>query len=111
MSYSIETSQLFNKEVKALSKKYPSLKNDLSKLYEGLHQNPIQGDKLGRDCYKIRLNIRSKGKGKRGGGRVITCIKIVKEKIYLLSIYDKGEKEDISEQNINNILNSLGLSG
>ena len=62
---------------------------------------------MGNDVYKIRLNIKSKGKGKRGGGRVLTQIKVEKEKVYLLSIYDKSEKDTISSNTINKLLEEI----
>lgn len=97
MSYKLIPLENFEKNVKQLAKKYPSLQKDLEAFEISIIQNPIQGTPLGKDCYKIRLAIKSKGKGKSGGGRIITCVKIVKEKIYLLSIYDKSEKEDIAD--------------
>jgi hypothetical protein len=45
----------FDKEAKALLKKYPSLPDDLELLFENLQKNPLQGTSLGNDCYKIRL--------------------------------------------------------
>jgi len=56
--------------------------------------------------YKIRIAIASKGKGKRGGARVITFLKIEQEIVYLLSIYDKGETDSISDNEIKDILDS-----
>jgi len=53
----------FDKEAKALLKKYPSLPDDLELLFESLQKNPLQGTPLGNDCYKIRLAIKSKGNG------------------------------------------------
>jgi len=47
-------------------------------------------------CYKIRLSITSKRKGKSGGARVITYVHITKQLVTLLSIYDKSEKESIT---------------
>jgi hypothetical protein len=55
------------------------------------------GTPIGKNCFKIRLAIKSKGQGKSGGARVITCVLAVKETVVLLSIYDKAEKEDISD--------------
>jgi len=55
---------------------------------------------LGNDYYKIRLAITSKGKGKSGGARVITCVKVVVNTTYLVGIYDKSEKESISIKEI-----------
>jgi len=64
MSYNLIAVPTFRKELKKLAKKYPSLKNDLTLLFESLEENPTQGTSLGRNCYKIRLAITSKGKGK-----------------------------------------------
>lgn len=72
MSYEVSTAPTFVRELKQLSKKYPSIKVDIGNLGESLAENPTQGESLGRGCYKIRLAIKSKGKGKRGGARVIT---------------------------------------
>lgn len=72
MSYKVNTILLFDKQAKRLSKKYPSLKNDLSALINALAEEPEQGTPLGNNFYKIRLAITAKGKGKSGGARVIT---------------------------------------
>lgn len=53
-------------------KKYPSLKNELAELGRQLADAPTIGTALGNNCYKIRLGIAYKGKGKSGGARVIT---------------------------------------
>jgi mRNA-degrading endonuclease RelE of RelBE toxin-antitoxin system len=109
MSFKIFTSENFDKELKKLSKKYPSLKSDFSDFVESLKENPKQGIPLGKDCYKVRMAIASKGKGKSGGSRVITCIKFVAGSIFLLSIYDKSDKESISDVELNYFLKIAGL--
>jgi len=107
MSYNLIVTPAFEKNVKPLLKKYKSLKADLAGLFELLENEPIKGKQLGKDCYKIRLAITSKGKGKSGGARVITCVKITSDKIFLLSIYDKSDKEDISDKELNELLKFL----
>ena len=62
---------------------------------------------LGHGCYKIRLKIASKGGGKSGGARVITCLVAVRETVYLLSIYDKAEQETISDKRLGELLASI----
>jgi len=104
MSYEIIVISSFESEAKHLAKKHKSLKTDLLNLFNKLTENPLQGSPLGKDCYKVRMAIKSKGKGKSGGARVITCIKIINTKIYMLSIYDKSEKEDISDAELQNLL-------
>ncbi|MEZ4776026.1 MAG: hypothetical protein R3D00_22810 [Bacteroidia bacterium] len=76
MSYNVSSIPLFDKQAKRLAKKYPSLKKDLTQLLQSLEDNPKQGTELGNNFYKIRLAIASKGKGKSGGSRVITYVKI-----------------------------------
>ena len=100
----IELSHSFKVAFKKLKKKYRSLNDDLESLLDSLEENPFQGDNLGRDCYKVRMAIESKNRGKSGGARVITCVKIVNETIYLLSIYDKGSQPTIKDNEINELL-------
>ena len=100
MNYKVVYTRIFEKEFKRLAAKYPSLKKDFSFLLSTLESNPFQGTPLGNDCYKIRLAITSKGKGKSGGARVITCVKVVVNTTYLVGIYDKSEKESISIKEI-----------
>ncbi|MEQ1798601.1 MAG: hypothetical protein ABL872_11665 [Lacibacter sp.] len=100
MSYRILFTTEFEKELKKLSSKYPSLRYDFSVFLQELSINPIQGTSLGNQCYKIRFAIRSKGKGKSGGARVISFVQIVKETVVLISIYDKSVKESISNEEI-----------
>jgi hypothetical protein len=94
---------------KRLLKKYHSLAQDFANLLESLQNNPTQGTSLGNDCYKIRMAISSKNKGKSGGARVITCVKIVKNRLYLLTIYDKSDKENIEDKELDAVLRAIGL--
>lgn len=107
MNFDIVLTEDFKKEFKRLHKKYSSLPEDITKLGESLKDNPLTGTAIGKDCYKIRIPIKSKNKGKSAGGRVITYVKIIDETVYLLSIYDKSEQTVISEKEIINRLNSI----
>src|SRR5687767_4068936 len=98
MSFNILSTIFFEKELKNLAKKYPSIKKDVESLVRQLEAQPKSGTPVGNDCYKIRLAISSKGKGKSGGARVITHVHITHEVIYLLSIYDKSAAENISDK-------------
>jgi mRNA-degrading endonuclease RelE of RelBE toxin-antitoxin system len=105
MSYNIELSDNFKKEAKKLSKKYPSLKNELAKLFEELEDNPTKGTSLGNDVYKIRFAISSKNKGKSGGARVMSFVKVTETSVLLFSIFSKGEKDNITDKEIKELLN------
>nr|MBI1231169.1 hypothetical protein [Cytophagales bacterium] len=78
-------------------------------LISSLEINPNQGTPLGNECYKIRLAISSKGKGKSGGARVITCVKIADDVAYLLTIYNKSDKENISNDELDELLKGLEM--
>ena len=104
MSYSILPIPPFDRQLKRLIKKYPSLKEEYFDLIESLEQNPKQGTNLGNNCYKIRLAIASKRKGKSGGARVITNFVIADATVYLLSIYDKSKKENLTDKELNELL-------
>jgi len=107
MSYKVIATESFIRDSKHLNKKYASFKKDIMGLEEILAINPTAGTPLGNNCYKIRLAITSKGPGKSGGGRVITCVKIIKETVFLLSVYDKSEQEDLSDKELNGLMNQL----
>ena len=100
MSFNVLQTVEFGKELKRLSGKYPSLKKEYSDLIFLLAENPFHGTPLGRNFYKIRLAIASKGKGKSGGARVITCIFVADKEVILVSIYDKSEQSSISDVSI-----------
>jgi mRNA-degrading endonuclease RelE of RelBE toxin-antitoxin system len=107
MSYNIIAVPTFKKELKKLAKKYHSLKTDLAALFETLAINPEQGVSLGNNCYKIRLAIASKNKGKSSGARLITNFVIADETVYLLSIYDKSDKENLTDKELDELLKDI----
>ncbi len=104
MSYNVLPIPPFDRQLKRLSKKYPSLKEEYYELIESLEANPEQGTNLGNNCYKVRLSIASKGKGKSGGARVITNFVITDDTVYLLAIYDKSAKENLTDKELNELL-------
>ena len=107
MSYNIVLTQHFKKEAKRLIKKFPSPKNELLTLSESLVDEPKQGTGLIKNCYKIRLAITSKGKGKSGGARIITHVQVTANSVFLLSIFDKSERENLTDADIEVMVKKL----
>ncbi len=107
MSYNIIAVPSFRKELKKLAKKYNSLKQEITSLFNNLERNPTIGTPIGKNCYKIMIAIASKGKGKFGGARIITNFVITDSTIYLLAIYDKSEKDNISDKELLELLNDV----
>ena len=104
MSYNVLPIPPFDRQLKRLSKKYPSLKQEYFELIENLEENPEQGINIGNNCYKIRIAIASKGKGKSGGARIITNFVIADKTVYLFSIYDKSDKESLTDKELDELL-------
>lgn len=107
MSYNFIATHKFKRELTKLAKKHPSIKNDLVALLDSLEENPKQGISLGNNCYKIRLAIKSKGKGKSGGARVITNIVVSETTVYLLYIYDKTDRESLTNKELQELLKDV----
>lgn len=107
MNFNVIATSPFERKLKRLAKKHKSLKNDLVVLVNSLEQKPTQGIPLGKDCYKIRLAISSKGKGKSGGARIITYVRIIKNTIYLMDIYDKDEQANITDKELKILIDLL----
>lgn len=107
MNFSVIPSNRFKKEAKRLIRKFPSLRQELSDLSDTLTVEPELGTPLGNDTFKIRLAIKSKGKGKSGGGRVITYAVSENKEVYLLTIYDKSEFYSIDDKTLRIIIASL----
>lgn len=76
------------------------------------------GIRIAENVYKIRLSVKSKGRGKSGGMRVVTFIwEVLVEQedndpaldttIFLASIYDKSEEENISDKDLQNLIDEI----
>ena len=64
----------------------------------------MMGNEIFPNCRKARIAIKSKGKGKSGGGRIIFYFEIGENDIILLFIYDKSEMENVQTAFIEQIL-------
>ncbi len=106
------TTHEFEKEFKRLKKKYHSLADDLRVFKSDFIANPNIGTDLGGNVRKIRISIKSKGKGKSGGARLIIydlVINLVKHGVILVTIYDKSDTESITNNHIKDILARNGF--
>ncbi|WP_375444071.1 hypothetical protein [uncultured Fibrella sp.] len=109
MSFDVSIIPDAKRDVKQLVKKYPSFKLDLEALISSSEENPQQGEPLGKDCFNVRIAIRAKKKGKSGGARVITCVKIIDEEVFLVAVYDKSEFDTLTDKTIEQRLRNAGL--
>jgi mRNA-degrading endonuclease RelE of RelBE toxin-antitoxin system len=107
MKFNVVATENFERKVKRLARKYKSIKADLKPVFDQLACTPGLGTSVGNDCFKIRIAIASKGRGKSAGARIITYVLYIKDTVYLIDIYDKSEKESISENDITELISLI----
>lgn len=118
MKVEVRTTKGFRRQAKPLLKKYSSLKGELFQLQDVLRAMPTTGVGIMPNVYKIRLAVKSKGKGKSGGLRVITFLETVviaefEEAsgtlvfVNLIAIYDKSEVENIADAEIKKYIKDM----
>ena len=74
------------------------------------NRTPLAGADLGGGVRRVRMSIKSKGKGKSGGARVIIFNYLLDDDnrdITLMTIYDKSERETISDKEIIELRNAI----
>lgn len=89
------------KEVPSFTAKWHSLgltDEDLRTLENILLKDPKTGDTISGTGGLRKIRIPMEDTGKRGGGRVIYVDIEIKECIYLLNVYAKNEKTDLTEK-------------
>ena len=112
MNCNVRPGKKFLSEFKRLYKHYKSLKGDVDALVVSLKDNPTQGADLGGGIRKVRMAITSKGTGKSGGARVITLtvlVSVTDLDVWLLTLYDKSERETITDSEIAELRRQEGL--
>lgn len=104
------TTPTFDKGYKHLLKKYASLPADLLRLRDELIENQERGISLGGGIRKIRLSVKSKGRGKSGGVRIISLhllTNATNKQIIFSMIYDKAEYQSVTDEQIKDSLKGI----
>jgi len=107
MKYKVIPTPEFIKNLKALKKRYKSIKKDVLLLSKKLEENPKIGTCLGNNIYKIRVKNSDNNKGKSAGYRVITYLIDEDLEIYLVTIYSKTDRENILDYELQDIISKI----
>jgi mRNA-degrading endonuclease RelE of RelBE toxin-antitoxin system len=110
MTYDVHLAETFQKSIRALKKKYPHVKDDLLGQIKALEEDATAGDPIpgwNKEVWKVRVASSDVKKGKRGCYRLIYFWKAGEMKVYLLAVYFKGEKQEISKPEIEALLKKL----
>lgn len=104
----IRFSEEFDRAFKRLKKRYRSLPDDVKKLLASLIDNPRQGTELYNGMRKVRISFASKGRGKRGGGRVIIQLAVSEDSLTFVYIYDKADMQNVSDNFLDQVIKDVG---
>ena len=100
----------FKRNLRALSKKYRSIRSDIQPLIDNLLAGELPGDQVpgvNLTIFKVRLQNSDIQKGKRSGYRCIYYLK-TRSIIILVTVYSKSEQSDISAAKLRSILHEMG---
>ncbi len=95
----VEFSDNFLKETKSLSKKFKLLKSDLRIAIDEIESSKDFGVHLEFNLFKKRVKNSSIPTGKSGGFRIIIYQQL-ENKIILISIFSKTDKENLSDDEL-----------
>ena len=104
MIQDVKFSSEFCRAFKRLKKRYKSLNEDFKQLFLSLYTEPRQGVDLQNGMRKVRIAFSSKGKGKRGGGRVIIRLTVSDTCLSFLYIYDKSDMSNAADAFLDQII-------
>ena len=100
----IEKTELFDKLIKKLKKRYRTIEEDIDDYLESLEQTSQLGTPLGKNLYKVRIKNSDSSKGKSGGYRLITFLKMTNKTLTLVYIYSKSDIQNITENELDKII-------
>lgn len=111
-SFSVITTKKFDKDIKAYHKKFKNIGEDVNEVVKELKKGNLIGDIIrdlkmkddDNNVIKVRVANSDTHSGKSNGYRLIYYAEKSDGTIYLLTIYYKKEKEDISNKEIQELI-------
>lgn len=107
MAFNIRTLPQFERDFVILQKKYEFLKPETETILNIISKQPDIGTSLGFEFYKIRNTVTYKGI--ESGAKVIIYYTILKGVIYLITMYDKTDRDTITRVKLQEILKDLRM--
>lgn len=112
MSFKIVTTKKFDKDIKTYQRKFRNIGEDVKEIVDELKEGNLIGDIIkdlkmkddNNNVIKVRVANSDTHVGKSNGYRLIYYAEKSDGTIYLLTIYYKKEKEDISNKEIQELI-------
>lgn len=101
----------FKRNIRALAKKYRSIKSDIQPVIDQLEKGELPGDRIPGihlTIFKVRIQNTDIQKGKSSGYRCIYYLQ-KRNKIILVTIYSKLDQSDITGKRIKEVLAEIDM--
>ncbi len=105
----IEDTKIFQKAVKKLQKRFKNIELDCDEFISTIQTTDDLGIALGSGVYKVRIANSDKHSGKSAGYRLITYLKLIDGRLYLVYIYDKSDLDNLSENQLDELIKKVAL--
>ncbi|MFA7571000.1 MAG: type II toxin-antitoxin system RelE/ParE family toxin [Sulfurimonadaceae bacterium] len=89
---------------KKLQKRFKNIETDCDTFIQSIQTTQDLGINLGQGVYKVRIANSDKKSGKSSGYRLISYLKLVDNRLYLMYIYDKSDFDTVSENTIDELI-------
>ena len=104
LGVTIEETETFTKAIKQLQKRFKNIETDCEEFVQSIQTTKNLGINLGNGVFKVRIANSDKKSGKSSGYRLISYLKLIDNKLYLMYIYDKSDFETVSEKQIDDLI-------
>jgi mRNA-degrading endonuclease RelE of RelBE toxin-antitoxin system len=110
MSYNVILTGSFKRSVKQLARRFRHVKDDVRGAVQVLLQSPTLGVTIpgSAGIRKLRVRNTDLAKGKSGGYRLLYWVQEQPTAtIYLLLLYSKSDRDDVTRQDLQQLLHDL----
>jgi len=108
----VQFSNSFKRRIKALSKRYRQIQNDIQPIINALESDQIIGDQIvgtNSSVFKVRAKNSDIPTGKSGGYRLVYQL-VSPDLVLLLLIYAKSDQADVSVEEIRDLIDKASHS-
>ena len=104
-NYNYKISEYFLEQLEDYEQRFPNIKKDIYTELKNFDTKTAQF--LGQKLYKIRINSSDLQTGKSGGFRLIVLLVSNKDVLVPITLYFKGDKENISKTELQRHLKQI----
>jgi len=102
--FQVFKSATFLKTEKRLAKRYPSVSGDVEHFLSVVESPENLGIPLGKNIFKARIANKDAKRGKSGGYRLLSYLRLEEGRLILLYLYSKTDLANVTEEELDRIV-------